>query len=134
MTYTLNGKNIKIPDNELESIQKGLQVTKEEAIQIYLEDNEYLENTEQVALDKKAKDNKITATIHKAQSGKERKKTTRERKPDIEKEQIIKDLKEFLTEKGMKKVEITNKSKIIEFNIGENHYKLDLIKTRAKKT
>ena len=57
MTYTLNGKNIKIPDNELESIQKGLQVTKEEAIQIYLEDNEYLENTEQVALDKKAKDN-----------------------------------------------------------------------------
>ena len=74
MTYTLNGKNIKIPDNELESIQKGLQVTKEEAIQIYLEDNEYLENTEQVALDKKAKDNKITATIHKAQSDKERKK------------------------------------------------------------
>lgn len=134
MIYTLNGKNIKIPDNELESIQKGLQVTKEEAIQIYLEDNEYLENTEQVALDKKAKDNKITATIHKAQSDKERKKTTRERKPDIEKEQIIKDLKEFLTEKGMVKVEITNKSKIIEFNIGENHYKLDLIKTRAKKT
>lgn len=134
MTYTLNGKNIKIPDNELESIQKGLQVTKEEAIQIYLEDNEYLENTEQVALDKKAKDNKITATIHKAQSDKERKKTTRERKPDIEKEQIIKDLKEFLTEKGMQKVEITNKSKIIEFNIGDNHYKLDLIKTRAKKT
>lgn len=134
MTYTLNGKNIKIPDNELESIQKGLQVTKEEAIQIYLEDNEYLENTEQVALDKKAKDNKITATIHKAQSDKERKKTTKERKPDIEKEQIIKDLKEFLTEKGMQKVEITNKSKIIEFNIGGNHYKLDLIKTRAKKT
>lgn len=134
MTYTLNGKNIKIPDNELESIQKGLQVTKEEAIQIYLEDNEYLENTEQVALDKKAKDNKITATIHKAQSDKERKKTTRERKPDIEKEQIIKDLKEFLTEKGMQKVEITNKSKIIEFNIGGNHYKLDLIKTRVKKT
>lgn len=33
----------------------------------------------------------------------------------------------------MQKVEITNKSKIIEFNIGDNHYKLDLIKTRAKK-
>lgn len=134
MVYSLNGKNIKIPDNELNSIQKGLQVTKEEAIQIYLEDNEYLENTEQVALDKKAKDNKITATIHKAQSDKERKKATRERKPDIEKEQIIKDLGNFLKRRGMKKVEITNKSKIIEFNIGENHYKLDLIKTRAKKT
>lgn len=134
MVYNLNGKNIKIPDNELNSIQKGLQVTKEEAIQIYLEDNEYLENTEQVALDKKAKDNKITATIHKAQSDKERKKATRERKPDIEKEQIIKDLGNFLKRRGMKKVEITNKSKIIEFNIGENHYKLDLIKTRAKKT
>lgn len=134
MVYVLNGKNIKIPDNELTNIQNGLQVSKEEAIQIYLEDNGYLENAEQVALDKKAKDNKITATIHKAQSDKERKKTTRERKPDIEKEQIIKDLKEFLTEKGMQKVEITNKSKIIEFNIGNNHYKLDLIKTRAKKT
>lgn len=134
MVYVLNGKNIKIPDNELTNIQNGLQVSKEEAIQIYLEDNGYLENAEQVALDKKAKDSKITATIHKAQSGKERKKATRERKPDLEKEKIINDLKDFLTEKGMQKVEITNKSKIIEFNIGGNHYKLDLIKTRAKKT
>lgn len=133
MVYVLNGKNIKIPDNELINIQNGLQVSKDEAIQIYLEDNDYLENVEQVALDKKAKDSKITATIHKAQSGKERKKVTRERKPDLEKEKIINDLKDFLTEKGMQKVEITNKSKIIEFNIGGNHYKLDLIKTRTKK-
>jgi hypothetical protein len=28
---------------------------------------------------------------------------------------------------------ITNKSKIIEFEIGENHYKIDLIKQRPPK-
>ena len=56
----------------------------------------------------------------------------RERKPDEEKEKIISNLAKFL-ENSTENVKITNISKIIEFDIGENHYKLDLVRQRKPK-
>ena len=66
MTYNLNGKNIRIPDADIERSIKSLELTKEEAIQMWLEDEGYLEKEEQEALEKKAKESRITATIHQA--------------------------------------------------------------------
>ena len=131
MTYELNGKKIRINDTELENLVKGLGVSQEQAIQIWLEDEGYLENEEQNNLEKKAKDNRITATVHQAKSQNQKKKRTRERKPDLEKEEIIQNLANFL-EKSAENVKITNISKLIEFDIGGNHYKLDLIRQRKK--
>ena len=131
MTYELNGKKIRINDTELENLVKGLGVSQEQAIQIWLEDEGYLENEEQNNLEKKAKDNRITATVHQAKSQSQKKKRTRERKPDLEKEQIIQNLANFL-ENSAENVKITNISKLIEFDIGGNHYKLDLIRQRKK--
>ena len=96
MTYELNGKKIRINDTELENLVKGLGVSQEQAIQIWLEDEGYLENEEQNNLEKKAKDNRITATVHQAKSQSQKKKRTRERKPDLEKEEIIQNLANFL--------------------------------------
>ena len=62
-----------------------------------------------------------------------RKPVKRERKPDEEKEKIIEILHNALKNAGIA-AEITNKSKIIEFSIENNHYKLDLIKKRVKKS
>ena len=131
MTYELNGKKIRINDTELENLVKGLGVSQEQAIQIWLEDEGYLENEEQNNLEKKAKDNRITATVHQAKSQSQKKKRTRERKPDLEKEEIIQNLANFL-ENSTENVKITNISKLIEFDIGGNHYKLDLIRQRKK--
>ena len=131
MTYELNGKKIRINDTELENLVKGLGVSQEQAIQIWLEDEGYLENEEQNNLEKKAKDNRITATVHQAKSQSQKKKRTRERKPDLEKEEIIQNLANFL-ENSAENVKITNISKLIEFDIGGNHYKLDLIRQRKK--
>lgn len=131
MTYELNGKKIRINDTELENLVKGLGVSQEQAIQIWLEDEGYLENEEQNNLEKKAKDNRITATVHQAKSQTQKKKRTRERKPDLEKEEIIQNLANFL-ENSAENVKITNISKLIEFDIGGNHYKLDLIRQRKK--
>lgn len=131
MTYELNGKKIRINDTELENLVKGLGVSQEQAIQIWLEDEGYLENEEQNNLEKKAKDNRITATVHQAKSQSQKKKRTRERKPDLEKEEIIQNLANFL-ENNAENVKITNISKLIEFDIGGNHYKLDLIRQRKK--
>ena len=129
MLYNFNGKNIKIPDSEIENNCRILGITKEEAIQMYLEDEGYLDNPYVEELTQKAKEAKIS---HDARSEKPRKQVKRERKPDEEKENLIEILANALTAEDIK-VKITNKSKIIEFNVGENHYKLDLIKQRPPK-
>lgn len=129
MLYNLDGKNIRIPDADIEKSVKILGITQEDAIQMWLEDEGYLANETVEELTAKAKENKIS---HDAKTDKPRKSTKRERKPDEEKENLIKILAETL-ENGGFEVKITNKSKIIEFNVGENHYKLDLIKQRPPK-
>ena len=132
MTYEFNGKKIRIADSEIENLVKGLNISTEQAIQIWLEDEGYLDNEEQNSLDKKAKESKITATVHQAKSDNRKERKPRERKPDEEKEKIISDLAKFL-ENSTENVKITNISKIIEFDIGENHYKLDLVRQRKPK-
>ncbi len=129
MNYNFNGKTIHIPDAEIDKSMKLLQLSREEAIQMYLEDEGYLENAEVEELTAKAKVNKVS---HDAKAEKPRKTVKRERKPDEEKEKIIEMLADFLKNAGFS-TEITNKSKLIEFNVGENHYKLDLIKQRPPK-
>ena len=131
MTIDFNGKSIHIPDAEIENNMKMLELSQKEAIQTWLEDNGYVENEIVEILTAKAKVNKVSKG---AKSEKAMAKTTkpRERKPDLEKEDIIHTLAEFL-KSHYESVNITNKSKIIEFNIGENHYKLDLIRQRPPK-
>lgn len=130
MTYNLNGKNIRIPDAEIDKNSRLLGITREEAIQMYLEDEGYIENEYVEELTKKAKEAKIS---HDAKSEKPRKQVKRERKPDEEKENLIEILANALVAEGFE-AKVTNKSKIIEFNVGDNHYKLDLIKQRPPKT
>ena len=57
----------------------------------------------------------------------------RERKADTTKEGVIEQIAQFLTENGYANVEITNKSKLIGFSIGEDNYELNLIRKRKKK-
>lgn len=130
MKYEFNGKTLNIPDTLIEKNMKVLELTKEEAIEMWLEDEGYLENEEVEALTKKAKENK--AVDHGAKADKPRKQVKRERKPDEEKENLIKILANCLKNEGFD-AEITNKSKLIEFSVGENHYKLDLVKKRPPK-
>lgn len=129
MTYNFNGKSIRIPDAEIKGHMDALNISKDEAIQLWLEDEGYLENEVVEELTAKAKANKVS---HEAKSTAPRKTVKRERKPDEEKENLIEMLANCLKTAGFE-TEITNKSKIIEFNVGENHYKLDLIRQRAPK-
>jgi len=129
MRYNYNGKNINIPDEDIKRSMDVLHMTKEEAIQLWLEDEGYEENEVVEALTAKAKENKINKG---AKSDKPRKQVKRERKPDAEKENIIQILAKALENEGITP-QITNIGKIIEFSVGENNYKLDLIKKRPPK-
>ena len=87
------------------------------------------------AIEQKAKNNKI---LHNAKSATPKERKPRERKPNPEKEWIIQLLAETLKiaqneDLKVEQVNITNISKIIEFNIGGNHYKVDLIKQKSSK-
>lgn len=125
---------VNIPREEIERMMKGLGVTEDDACWIWCEDNGKIVNEEQEELDKRAKESRITATIHqaRAETTKERKKV--ERKPDQVKDELVENLKAFLIEQCfMENVTITKVGKLIEFDCGGEHFKLDLIRQRPPK-
>lgn len=137
MTIEVNSKSVHIPDAEIANSMAKLDLSKDEAIQMWLEDNDYCENEEVEILTQKAKENKVSRGAKSEKALAKSSPKAKERKPDLEKEEIIHKFAEFLNNRyafsDVDFVKITNKSKIIEFNIGKNHYKLDLIRQRTQK-
>lgn len=135
MIYKFNGKNIKIDDKQLENLMKNLDLTKDEAIQMYLEDEGYLDNEEQLELDKKAKESGIMRTIHEAKDiEKEKKKTSKPKtvKVSDEKQELFADILENL-QKLYGNVTVLKQNKLIQVQIEEKIFKIDLIEQRPKK-
>lgn len=133
MIFEYEGKKHRIPDEDLQRLQRTMGVSEKEAIWIWLEDEGIVENEEQIALDNKAKENRITATIHQARAYNPN-KTQKERvkKDDPTKEGIISAIAELLNDLA-ENVEIVNKGKLITFKMGEDNFKLDLIRQRPPK-
>ena len=135
MVYKFNGKNIRIDDKQLDKLMKSLDLTKEEAIQMYLEDEGYLDNEEQLELDKKAKESGIMRTIHDAKDvEKEKKKTTKPKtvKVSDEKQELFADILANL-QKLYGNVTVLKQNKLIQVQIEEKIFKIDLIEQRPKK-
>ena len=136
MRYQLeNGKSIHIPDADIEKYMKTLDLTREEAIDTWLDDEGYNENEEVEELTAKAKESGIMHIIHEAKAeSKPKKKREFVQKEDPIKEEILIKVAELLKgETNIDKVEITNKTKILEFDLNGEHYKFDLIRTRNGK-
>lgn len=137
MKYEFNGKMLNIPDDFIKNAMKNLSIDEDEAIQLWLEDNDYEVNEEQMALDAKAKANVKVANIVKARAAEPaKKKTQRERvkKEDPTKEGVIAALAKALPElANAENVTIVNAGKLITFTIGEDTYKLDLVRQRKAK-
>lgn len=129
---TKKGKKVNIPDDEIDTLVDKLDLSIAEACELWLEDNALQVNEEQEALDKKAKASRITATIHEAKATKERKERKVVRKEDTTKENIIKALAERLEELATE-VKIENVGKLITFKLGDDSFKLDLIRQRKPK-
>jgi len=132
MIYNFNNKSIAIPDAEIEKYIKDLQITKEEAIGLWLDDNDYTENKEQNELDTKAKKIKIQ---HGAGSLKKEKKQYT-RKPSDEKVAIFIELKNWLDnfcKDNNFKYEILKENKLVSLTTQSGiQFKIDLIETRKK--
>ena len=136
MRYTLkNGKTINIPDAEIKSNAEVLGLTKEEAIEVWLEDNDYEVNEEQVALDAEASKVKLNLGA-KADTAKP--KTPRERtvKVSDEKKELFDSILTNLDRtEGVSRenVKILKENKLIQVQIGEKIFKIDVIEQRPPK-
>jgi len=133
MKYQLNDKKtINIPDEEIKKSMEILDLTEEEAIQMYLEDEGYIKNEEVERLTKKAKENKADKIV--VRSKVENTKAERPPKENPVKEQLIKDIYNFLKENGeLEPVTITNKTKTIDFYVNGKYFSLNLTEHRPKK-
>lgn len=136
MRYTLkSGKVVNIPDKEIENSMKILELTKEEAIQLWLEDNDYEVNEELEELDAKAKKVKID---HGASAITPRKKSEKPRtvKVSDEKKTLFDSILTNIDRcEGVERenVRILKENKLIEVKIGEKIFKVDLIEQRPPK-
>ena len=133
MKYTLpNGKNVNIPDNEIENNMKALELTRKEAIEMWLEDEGYLDNEEQNELDEKAKKVKIDHGASAVDKSEKKEKKPREIKVSDEKQALFAEIVEKLAENG-RNYEIVKENKLICVKIGEKTFKIDLIEQRQPK-
>lgn len=130
MKYNHNGKTLNIPDIDIEKIMKGLEVDKDEAIEIWLEDNEYEINEEQEALHQVAKQVKIDHGARADQPQKDKRERTV--KISDEKQTLFAELRDFLTT-NYENVTVLKENKLFEVKIGDKTFKLDLIQQRDKK-
>jgi PleD family two-component response regulator len=124
---------LNIPKAEIEKSMKLLELSFTDAIQMWLEDEGYLENEEQNALCELAKVNKITQNIHGAgEKGKKKSTKPKTVKVSDEKQEIFAQIVNFLQE-NYENVEILKENKLISIQINEKTFKLDLIEQRPKK-
>lgn len=134
MRYTLeNGKNINIPDNEIKSHMKNLDLTEEQAIQLYLEDEGYLDNEELEELDSKAKKVKIQHQATSTEKTEQKDRKPRTIKVSDEKVTLFDTIYTNLSENYGENVEIVKENKLLTVKIGAKVFKIDLIEQRPPK-
>ena len=133
MKYTLpSGRNVNIPDDVIEKSMKALELTREEAIEMWLEDEGYLDNEEQIELDEKAKKVKINHEASAVDKAQKKEKKAREPKVSDEKQALFSEIVANLTENG-REFEVLKENKLICVKIGGKIFKIDLIEQRQPK-
>lgn len=140
MKYEINGKIINIPDTEIEKLVSTLEISKDEAIETWLVDNDYETDETVEELTKKAKENRISATIHQAKAEKTDKKV---RKPRTKKEnplkkEIIDAIRYYFSDNSnlnftIDELIVKNDEKYIDFTSNGREFTINLVEHRKKK-
>lgn len=132
MKYTLkNGRSIVIPDKEIDKLVSSLEISIEDAIDLWLDDNNIETNEIAEELDEKASKVKIERDIVQVSTKKERKKP--EKKVSNEKKELFSEILSDLEDVYKGNVTILNENKLISVKIGEKIFKIDIIEQRPSK-
>ena len=138
MKYELdNGRTITIPDKDIERLQKSLKISYNEAVYTWLVDEEYISDETVEELTAKAKENRVTATVHKAKSAESEKKERkpREKKANPLKKQIIEAIYTGIADNIAvdDKIVVKNDEKYIDFSVNGVEFTINLVQHRPKK-
>jgi len=129
--WTINGNwTVEIPTKEIEKNMKDFEgISKEDAVRMWFEDNEYLDSGEKATITENTE--KVKRRYEK--SGKPRKASTRERKVDTEKLELIELVKALLDENAETTVKGVKTETEINFDFRGNEYTFKLTKHRPPK-
>ena len=126
-----NGKTYSVEKEQIEVLMKSLDLTFDEAVETYLDDEGLLENEEQNALDKKAQ--KVYKEQSRVDTEKAKKpRQTRNRTVSPEKSGFVEKLYQFLTE-NYENVEIIRPNKFYSVDINGKIIKMDIMEQRPPK-
>ena len=132
MKYKLpSGKTVNIKDTIIKQYMSSLDLTEDEAIQTYLEDEGELENEEQIALDEKAKQFSHPVYEKEKKSEKKKKRNVTVKVSDEKKElfdNIIANLPY-----SSENISILRENKLIQVQINDKIFKIDVIQQRPPK-
>ena len=129
-------KGVNIPNEWIDKQCEILDISIDEAVNMYLADVGAVDNEEQNALDEKAKKVKVK---HGAESIKERKKVERKREPNELKREIISliasTLEDCYEEEPLivENLKISNVEKYIDFSVGDRTFTINLVEHRKPK-
>lgn len=127
MKYNFNGKMVNIPDQEIEVSMKKLELSKDEAIQMWLEDEGYLDNEEQIELVQK----KVKVV---GESDKKRSSKPKVTKVSDEKQELFAKIIGTLVGYYGENAEIVKLNKLISVKINDKVFKIDIIEQRKPKS
>jgi hypothetical protein len=135
MRYTITegpntGKRINISDQYIDTNMRNLDITRQEAVDMYLSDEGLLVNPIVEELTEKAK----AAHVGAKATGEKTKRKAPERKPDEVKRAVIAALSEFIgSQEGVSNTTVTNIERMIAFELGGDNYEITLTKKRKPK-
>ena len=135
VTITLeDGRVAKASTEYLKKMCENLGVDFDEAVNTWLEDEDYLVNDEQVELTEKAKEHKELVGAKKAARATKKTQTERVVKENPTKELVITKLFEAVSAiDGATDVVVENKAKLITFQLNGEQFKIDLVQKRKAK-
>ena len=132
MIKNINGKNVNIPDKDIQNFMKSLDISEDEAIAMWLDDNDYTTNEQVEELTKKAKINKTDKIV--VQSKVNKAKTERKPKENPLKQAIIEDIYKFLSKNStLQNVKVVNNTKTTDFYAENKYFSINLVEHRPKK-
>lgn len=129
MMYSMNGKKLNVPEQELTTLMTNLKITRMEALQVWLEDNGHLFNEEQEELEKKGNAIKIERGVQKKRTN-----FVRERKTNENKVAIMGAIEKALNAlEGVQELKITKVEKEVSFELNGESYSVSLVCHRKPK-
>lgn len=127
-------KNYEIPNDEIDKMMDKLDISLEEACELYLSDHELVENETIEELTKKAQKNRVTATVHGAKGNKKERKAREKKENPLKKEIISIIYKAIFTEiDDIHSIIVRNDEKYIDLMIGNREFTINLVEHRKKK-